>query len=80
MRRLADQPQLRDEVGCAGQRHWETHHRLELMASDYRRLLPAAASRPAPTPSDLPGHFLDDYSGLARATIRRFGLPLDILD
>jgi glycosyltransferase involved in cell wall biosynthesis len=80
MRRLADQPRLRDEVGHAGQRHWETHHRLELMAADYRRLLPAAASRPAPTPSDLPGHFLDDYSGLARATIRRFGVPLDILD
>ena len=46
------------------------------MAEDYRRVLPAAAASPAPSVSDLPAHFTDDYSGLTRRTADRFGVDV----
>lgn len=79
MRRLADHPALREDLGRAGQAYWATHHTLELMAADYLRLLAAAAARPAPLPTDLPAHFIDDYTEVASSIARDFGVPLDIL-
>jgi hypothetical protein len=79
MRRLADHPTLRDDLGRAGRAYWAAHHSLELMAADYRRLLPAAAARQAPAAADLPSHFLDDYSSLAKRIAEHFGTAVDIL-
>jgi hypothetical protein len=49
------------------------------MAADYSRLIPEAASRPAPGRADLPGHFLEDYSTRAKETTRHFGVQVDVL-
>jgi hypothetical protein len=75
-----DEPPLRDALARAGHRFWTAHHTLDAMAGDYRRLLPLAASRPAPTPADLPRHFGEDYSATAQEIASRFGLNLDILE
>jgi len=80
MRRLAIEPPQREALARAGHAYWRAHHTLEAMADDYLRLLPLAAARPAPAPTDLPPHFTEDYSELAREIARRFDVPLDILD
>ena len=49
------------------------------MTEDYRRLIPAAIERPAPTPTGLPAHITDDYSEAGRQIARRFGTEIDIL-
>jgi hypothetical protein len=80
MRRLASDRQLGDALARAGYAYWEAGHTLEAMAEDYERLLPAAAARTSPAPTDLPLHFTDDYSEPARKIARRFGVSLDILE
>jgi hypothetical protein len=47
------------------------------MADDYRRVIALAASQPAPIVNDLPAHFTDDHSNLARELAARFGITLD---
>jgi hypothetical protein len=42
-------------------------------------VLQAAASRPVPQPTDLPAHFTEDYSSMARGLVDRFGQRVDIL-
>jgi hypothetical protein len=79
MRQLATDHALRDELARRGHQHWARHHTLELMAEDYRRLIPAAISRPAPIPAGLPAHFTDDYSEAGRRIASRFGADVDIL-
>jgi glycosyltransferase involved in cell wall biosynthesis len=79
MRALVEAPQLREDLGRAGQRHWAAHHTLEAMADDYRRVLAAAADRAAPRPADLPPHFVEDGLEPARAIARRFGVEVDVL-
>ena len=77
MRALADDPRLRDSLGRAGHAYWATHHTLDVMAADYQRLITQAAASPAPIVADLPSHFTEDYSGLARAIAGQFGIALD---
>jgi hypothetical protein len=72
LRRLAGDPALCDQLGQAGRDYWTAHHTLEIMTDDYRRLIAAAAARPAPSPDDLPPHFTADYSQTAREILRRF--------
>jgi glycosyltransferase involved in cell wall biosynthesis len=79
MRRLASDRPLRDALARAGHSHWEAGHTLQAMADDYERLLPAAAAREAPEPTDLPAHFRDDHSAAARQIAARFGVAVDIL-
>jgi len=79
MRRLASDRGLRDALGAAGRAHWAREHRLELMASDYRRVIQAARARPAPDPAGLPAHLMEDYSGHARRIAALFGLDVDVL-
>jgi len=80
MERLADDRTLREDLGRAGHAYWEADHTLQAMADDYLRLLPLAAARPAPAPTDLPAHFTEDHGGPAREIARRFGVSLDILE
>ena len=74
---LADDPRLRDSLGRAGHAYWATHHTLDVMAADYERLITQAAASPAPSVADLPSHFTQDYSGLAREIAGRFGIALE---
>jgi glycosyltransferase involved in cell wall biosynthesis len=80
MRRLIADPVWRRDLGQAGHEYWRANHTLEIMAADYSRLIPEAASRPAPGRADLPGHFLEDYSTPAKETIRHFGVQVDVLE
>ena len=80
MRRLTDDAGLRERVARAGHAYWSAHHTLDLMAEDYRRVLVAASSRPAPTPEGLPRHFLDDHSETARRLVQQFGVSVDVFD
>ena len=72
MRQLVDEPAVRESIAREGHRYWSAHHSLDAMVEDYRRLLPLAAARPAPQPTDLPAHFTDDYSAPTRAILERF--------
>lgn len=78
MKRLCDDARLRADVGRAGYEYWAAEHSLDIMADDYRRLLAIALSSPTSAPDDLPPHFRRDYSDLARAVARQFGVaPFD---
>ncbi len=77
MRRLADEPRLREELGRAGQAYWSAHHTLDAMAGDYQRLMAQAVALPVPVVTDLPWHFTNDHSDTARAITAQFGLALD---
>ena len=66
MRALAGDPLLRDSLGRAGHAYWKTHHSIDVMVRDYERLIERAAASPVPTVTDLPPHFTDDHSTLAR--------------
>jgi len=79
MRRLADDGPWRESLAANGHAFWRESHTLELMASDYERVLPGAASQPARPPADLPAHFLADYSGPAMEVIRRVGVSASVL-
>jgi glycosyltransferase involved in cell wall biosynthesis len=72
MRALVEDRGLRERLGRAGHDYWTAHHSLEIMTNDYRRLIAAAAARPAPAPDDLPPHFTADYSKTARDILRAF--------
>jgi glycosyltransferase involved in cell wall biosynthesis len=80
MRRLAEDRTHRADLARTGYEFWCTHHTMEVMANDYRRIIRAAAARRAPAPPpDLPSHFTDDYSERARAIASQFGLSIDVL-
>ena len=80
MRRLIAEPSWRHDLGRAGHAYWQASHTLEAMAADYSRLLPLAASTPAPQPTGLPTHFLADYSSVATEVTRRLGVRVNGLD
>ncbi len=44
------------------------------MAADYHALIANAAARPAPVVPDLPAHFTDDHSQIARSITQAFGI------
>ena len=77
MRLLAADEALRGRVAHAGHEWWRTHHTMEQMALDYRRVIGRAAVQREPAVADLPPHVLEDYSEPARSVARRFGLSLD---
>jgi len=79
MRRLATDARLRESLARAGHAYWEREHTLEAMAADYRRVIKEAAARPAPEVADLPAHFTNDHTGLARGIARQFGVDVDVL-
>jgi len=77
MRRLIAEPLWRAELGRAGHAYWLASHTLDVMASDYSRVLPLAASAPALRPAGLPGHFLADYSSAATEVTRQLGVSVN---
>jgi glycosyltransferase involved in cell wall biosynthesis len=79
MQRLVDDRDMRARIARAGHAHWAAHHTVNAMASDYERVIQATAARHAPRPTDLPTHFTEDYSELARRVADRFGRQIDIL-
>jgi glycosyltransferase involved in cell wall biosynthesis len=70
--RLAEDVRFRSDLGAAGYAWWAANHTLELMASDYRRLLKEAAARLNPAPPALPAHLTNDYTSLVRGIADRF--------
>lgn len=76
---LASDAALRSTLGRAGHEYWAAHHTLDATAADYRRIIQQAIARPARPATNLPSHFLEDYSGLAKDITRRFGVEVDIL-
>jgi glycosyltransferase involved in cell wall biosynthesis len=79
MRTLATDDRARTRLAGAGYAYWAANHTVAAMADDYRRILPLAARLPAPEVSDLPAHFVDDYSARARSIANEFASPVDIL-
>jgi glycosyltransferase involved in cell wall biosynthesis len=79
MQALVDDPDRRAQIARAGHAYWSENHTIELLAGDYERVMRSAATRPVPHPPDLPSHFYEDYSSMARGIAARFGRDLDIL-
>lgn len=79
MRRLAADPQLRAELGAAGQAYWQREHSPAAMVADYRRVLRLAAARPAPH-VDLPAHLRDDGGARLRALTSELGIAPLLLE
>jgi glycosyltransferase involved in cell wall biosynthesis len=77
MSRLAGDEALRSDLARAGHTYWSHEHSLELMAEDYRRIMAEAVARPAPFVDDLPPHFTDDYTSLARRISQEMGVSLN---
>jgi glycosyltransferase involved in cell wall biosynthesis len=79
MRRLATDTRLREAIARNGHEYFAANHTIEMMADDYRRLLPEAAERATPVVTGLPAHFTRDYGKEARAVARQFGVAVDVL-
>lgn len=75
MRRLARDRALREQIGANARAYWNREHSFGVMLDDYRRLIPLAASLPAPRAA-LPAHLLDDTSGLTASVLAPLGVPV----
>ena len=73
LRRLGTDAGLRRRLGERARAWWRAHHRIDLMAEDYERLLAMATARPAPA---LPGELLPDNSEHARELLAPFDVHL----
>jgi len=71
--RLASDDKRRALLGKAARAWWNAHHRLELMAEDYARIIERAVSLPAPRPA-LPAHLRDDGTSRLAALTRAVGV------
>lgn len=80
MSKLATDAQLRNELALAGRACWSREHRVDLMASDYRRVMRDAAARTAPPVEGLPAHFTTDYSSLVRRISGEMGVETRLVD
>jgi glycosyltransferase involved in cell wall biosynthesis len=76
MRRLAADPALRDRIGADARHYWQREHSYEAMLDDYRRLIPLAASLPAPRPPGQPRHLVPDISNLTARLLAPLGVPV----
>jgi glycosyltransferase involved in cell wall biosynthesis len=81
MRRLAQDAELRERLGHAGQAWWQREHTLEVMVEDYVRILASGAARPA-EPRDAgggrPDHLRSDGDRRLRALLAPFGIEAPI--
>lgn len=66
LHRLASNERLRARLGAAARKWWAAHHRLDLMANHYDRVLTRAASLPVPN-RELPAHLRADDLSRVRA-------------
>jgi len=68
LRRLTEDPALRDALGRAARRYWADHATMALMARDYEAALATAATAPNPAkPEAWPAHLSADWTATARA-------------
>jgi glycosyltransferase involved in cell wall biosynthesis len=74
MRSLAADAALREALASAGHAYWAANHTIEATAARYRHLINEAAARPAPVCTDLPRHFIEDYTELTRHIADQFGI------
>ncbi|MBE3096382.1 MAG: glycosyltransferase family 4 protein [Planctomycetes bacterium] len=79
MRRLELDNDLRAELGQCARAWWARTHTLDVMVSDYRRVLAQALKRPLPAPVVLPAHFRADGTELARQVTAELGVTVDFL-
>jgi glycosyltransferase involved in cell wall biosynthesis len=77
MRRLASDAALRGKIGAAGRRYWEREHSLRRMLEDYRRVIAAAAVRPAPAVA-LPVHLRNNGDHLLNRLLGEIGVAADV--
>lgn len=78
MSRLAADPDLRADLARAGQAYWAAEHTLDLMAADYLRVMEDASRRSPPAISDLPAHFLQDYSERMEGILKGLGVRMPL--
>ena len=79
LERLVQDAALRQQLGGAARRWWETHHRLETMAEAYVEVLAAACAQPV-RPSVLPSHLLADGTARVRALAADLGVSAALAD
>jgi glycosyltransferase involved in cell wall biosynthesis len=77
LHRLITDAAFGDVLGRAARRHYERHHTITRMASDYLRVAAEAASLPLPA-ADLPLHLRPDPLRLARAIAADIGVDLGL--
>jgi glycosyltransferase involved in cell wall biosynthesis len=68
LRRLTEDPALRDRLGRAARRYWAGHATMTVMARDYEAAFASAATVPNPArPEAWPAHLTADGTATARA-------------
>lgn len=68
LRRLTEDPALRDRLGRAARRYWAEHATMTVMARDYEAAFASAATAPNPAkPEAWPAHLTADGTATARA-------------
>lgn len=81
MRRLAQDAELRERLGRAGQAWWQREHSLEMMVDDYERVIAAAAARTVDVPEagdGAPPHLRDAGNRRLNALLAPFGIEAPI--
>jgi hypothetical protein len=73
VRRLATDEALRNTLGRAAREYWTANHSVDLMISDYRKLIAIARGEQPPRPA-LPTHLRDDHGHIVRNVTAMFGL------
>lgn len=79
LERLASDHKMRARLGQSARAWWDTHHRLDVMADHYERVLARAASLPAP-PVTLPRHLTDDGTTRAHKLADVMGVRRSVTD
>jgi hypothetical protein len=76
LRRLTEDPALRDRLGRAARRYWAEHATMTVMACDYETAIACAAAAPSPArPAGWPSHLMADGSSGARVLTAQVGVP-----
>ena len=73
LRRLGSDAHLRRRLGERARAWWRAHHRIDLMAEDYERVIGLAATRATPP---LPGELLPDGFERTRTLLAPFDIDL----
>ena len=78
VRRLSNDASLRNQLGVQARQYWEAHHRLEMMAEDYEKLLNNDAPATTAQHSTMP--LADNHNrNYAHDLLSAFGVTPDIL-
>jgi glycosyltransferase involved in cell wall biosynthesis len=83
LRRLTEDPALRDRLGRAARRYWAEHATMTVMVRDYDAALACAATARNPAKPDAwPAHLTTDGTATARALTAEVGAnyPLDFFE